>query len=274
MRERVSEKMNIKNVLYKTQNVLLTGIDMDSKNRQTAFIICEGVSMSIDRYNVPYKWDPYLSIPNKKEYKGILDGNILSMYFPFECEGLEQAGMELAKYINEQMEEYDQIVAIGHSKSGVCNANMARMLKRKCGLVFVSVPFDGTIMTDKTAVRAKVTRPEYAIYERYYNQHPVDLDIEPDSYFLTEVADFSGVEKHTCINVVSECLSLHSIADLGCKYLGWRIGYEHSDGIVSVDSQEKLGKKYPNVKTIHIDACHANSLKRLLSTRKGKYIID
>ena len=218
MRESVNEKMDIKNVLYKTRNVLLIGVDGRHKE-DTAYIVCEGLSMSVDDYNVPYKWDPYLSIPTEKKYEGILNGDIISMYFPFECKGLQKAGEDLAFYINENMKKYSQVVIIGHSKAGVCIANMARMLARKCVLVFVSAPFEGTI-------------------------------------------------------IVSECVNVHNIVDLGCKYLGHRIGYKHSDGIVSVFSQERLSKDYPTVKEIRIDASHANSLKRLLSLEKEKYIID
>ena len=273
MRESVNSKIQLENVLFKTGNLLLVKVGTKKNKTRTAYIVCEGVSLSVDKYNVPYLWDPYLSIPNEKEFKGIFQGDIFLMYFPFECEGLQQAGMELAKYIDEKMKEYDDIIVIGHSKAGVCIANMARMLKRKCVLLFVSAPFKGTIMTKKEAVKAKVTQPEYRIYEKYYNQHPVDLDIMEDSLFLQKVADLSGVKHHLCINVVSECLCLLTITDVGCMYLGWRIGYKHSDGIVSVSSQESLSKTYPNVKTIHIDASHANSLKRLFS-RRTKYIVD
>ena len=147
MRESVNEKMDIKNVLYKTRNVLLIGVDGRHKE-DTAYIVCEGLSMSVDDYNVPYKWDPYLSIPTEKEYEGILNGDIISMYFPFECKGLQKAGEDLAFYINENMKKYSQVVIIGHSKAGVCIANMARMLARKCVLVFVSAPFEGTIIVD------------------------------------------------------------------------------------------------------------------------------
>lgn len=272
MRESVNEKMDIKNVLYKTRNVLLIGVDGRHKE-DTAYIVCEGLSMSVDDYNVPYKWDPYLSIPTEKEYEGILNGDIISMYFPFECKGLQKAGEDLAFYINENMKKYSQVVIIGHSKAGVCIANMARMLARKCVLVFVSAPFEGTIIVDSFKMKKRLTTVENKVYQKYYNQHSVDLDIMPKSLFLRK-ADFSGVKNHLCINIVSECVNVHNIVDLGCKYLGHRIGYKHSDGIISVSSQERLSKDYPTVKEIRMDASHANSLKRLLSLKKEKYIIE
>ena len=96
----------------------------------------------------------------------------------------------------------------------------------------------------------------------------------PNSSFLREIADFSGVERHPCINVISECTYPRTILDLGCKYLGFRVGYKHSDGIVSVESQESLSKNYPIVGKVYINASHANSLKRLLLASKKKYIIE
>ena len=229
--------------------------------------------MSVDDYNVPYKWDPYLSIPTEKEYEGILNGDIISMYFPFECKGLQKAGEDLAFYINENMKKYSQVVIIGHSKAGVCIANMARMLARKCVLVFVSAPFEGTIIVDSFKMKKRLTTVENKVYQKYYNQHSVDLDIMPKSLFLRK-ADISGAKNHLCTNIVPEWVNVHNIVDLGCKYLGHRIGYKHSDGIISVSSQERLSKDYPTVKEIRMDASHANSLKRLLSLKKEKYIIE
>ena len=274
MRESVDQKMQL-NVLYKTQDILILNVNAcANKIRQTAYIVCEGASMSADKYNIPCRWDPFLSIPNEKEFKRISEGDIFLMYFPFECRGLQQAGEELAEYINKNMKEYSKIVVIGHSKAGVCVANMSRMLNRKCVLIFVSAPFEGTILTNEEEIKAKVSKVEYAVYRKYYNRHLVDLDIMPNSSFLREIADFSGVERHPCINVISECTYPRTILDLGCKYLGFRVGYKHSDGIVSVESQESLSKNYPIVGKVYINASHANSLKRLLLASKKKYIIE
>lgn len=61
--------------------------------------------------------------------------------------------------------------------------------------------------------------------------------------------------------------------DIGCKYLNYRLGYRHGDGIVNVASQEFLSLIYPKVQKIYIDASHANSLIRYLS-KDAKYIIQ
>ena len=82
MRESVNSKIQLENVLFKTRNLLLVKVGTKKNKSRTAYIVCEGVSLSVDKYNVPYLWDPYLSIPNEKEFKGILQGDIFLMYFP------------------------------------------------------------------------------------------------------------------------------------------------------------------------------------------------
>lgn len=260
MRVRIDEKLNIDTVLYKTPNTLLLGLR--SNKSDIAFIVCEGTSMSVDDENHPCKWGKHLTIPGEKEYN-LLEGDVITMYFPFECKGLQQAGEDLAYYINENMKRYKRIIIIGHSKAGVCIANMARMLTRKTVLIFVSAPFEGTKLADAEEVKKRVTKTEFGIYDKYFNQHPVDLDIIPNSYFLKEVADFSGVTQHACLNIVSECIGIHNVTDIMCKYIAFRMEYKHSDGIVSVASQKALSESY-QMKTMEIDASHANSLKKVL----------
>ena len=263
MRKKVDENLYIKTVLYKTTNVLLLGIT-NYEYQDRAFIICEGFSLSVNGQNHPCQWGKNLTIPDEREYAR-LPGNIIAMYFPFECQGLQQAGEDLAFYINENMRRYKHVVIIGHSKAGVCIANMARMLKRKVTLMTVSAPFKGTDMADIEKVKERLSKTEFNIFKYYYNQHPVDLDIMPNSYFLKNVADFSGVEKQKCINVVTECIWIHGVRDILCKYLAFRMGYKKSDGIVTVSSQKSLSDTYSTVQTMYIDASHVNSLNSLLT---------
>lgn len=274
MRKKVNEYLDIKTVLYKSQNVLLLRTSSIEQESKTAFIICEGSSLSIDELNIPYKWDPYLKFPNKREYKGTLKGDIIMMYFPFECKGLEEAGRDLAYYINENMYSYDNLMIIGHSKAGVCIANMAKMITRKAIFVFVSAPFEGTIINDTEKVKSMLSNKEYQIFRKYYTQHAVDIDVQKNSDFLRKVADFSGVKKHHSINVISECKDIYTCKDIVFKYFAARMGYKHSDGLVLVSSQESLTQTYPLMKTIYIDSSHAESLERLLSANRDDYIID
>lgn len=273
MRRIVNEKLEIRSVLYKTPNVLLIGGERWSgKKSKTAFIICEGTSMSLNSGNTPQQWDPFLTIPNEEEYS-YLDGDVINMYFPFECDGLQKAGEDLATYINVYMRDYETIAIIGHSKAGVCIANMARMLAKKIVLVFVSAPFNGTIMADPERVGIRVNKLENTFYKKFYKMHPVDLDVIPNSHFL-RIANFSGIKSHICINVIAKCNRPLTMTDLFYQYVGSRIGYRESDGIVTVSSQKMISLKFPTVDTLYLNASHANSLKRYMSIHREKYIIE
>ena len=96
-RIKVIDNMRINTVLYKSSNLLLLGLRNNESD--TAFIVCEGLSMDVNDENFICQWDPGMSIPTQKGYLE-LEGDIILMYFPFDCEGLENAGEELASYIN------------------------------------------------------------------------------------------------------------------------------------------------------------------------------
>lgn len=270
-RMRVDKYMCIDTVLYNSPNLLL--VETRRRTEKAAYIICEGLSMSVDtKYNVPLKWDPYMTIPNAEGYPE-QEGDIIMMYFPFECAGLKEAGIELAEYINSNMKDYEDIYIIGHSKGGVCIAKAAKWLKKRCFMVFVSAPFMGTVMADENKVKRRLNTPiEYGIYERFYKRHKVDLDIRPTEEPFRN-CDYSGVVRHQCVNVISETVNIHTPMDLGCKYLNLRMHYTHGDGIVTVATQKILSVLYSNVRTVYIDASHGNSLSRYLSKDADKYII-
>ena len=269
-RIKVIDNMRINTVLYKSSNLLLLGLRNNESD--IAFIVCEGLSMDVNDENFICQWDFGMSIPTQKEYPEF-KGDILLMYFPFDCEGLENAGEELASYINWNMYMYKNIILIGHSKAGVCFANMARLLERRTTMMFISAPFLGTKIVEPAEVARYLNFIEYSIYDKVYSKHNVDIDIMRGSNFIRN-ADYSGVKNHKCINVISEIKSIRSIADIGCYYLKQRLKYCHSDGIIEVYSQEYLNKKYSEVAKIYIDASHANSLYRVLSENRNKYIID
>lgn len=269
-RIKVIDNMKINTVLYKSSNLLLLGLKNNESN--TAFIVCEGLSMDVNDENFICKWDPGMSIPTQKGYPE-LKGDIILMYFPFECTGLKKAGEELADYINFNMYNYKNIILIGHSKAGVCFANMARLLKRRTTMMFISAPFLGTKIAEPREVARYLNFIEYRVYDKIYKQHNVDVDIIRGSRFIKN-ADYSGVKDHKCINVISEIKRIRSIADIGCCYLKHRLKYCRADGIVEVYSQEYVNQKYSEVSKIYIDASHVNSLYRVLSENRNKYIIN
>lgn len=270
-RKKVSKDLRIDNILYKSSNLLLLETRRNEVDSDNVYIICEGVSMSVDNDNILCKWDPFMTIPTSAEYPN-LRGNIINMYFPFECKGLEYAGEELAVYINFNIPHYKTVWLIGHSKGGVCFANMAKWISRRVRMDFISAPFGGTTMVDAELMKKRfATSFEYRVYQKLYKRHKVDLDLMPDSKFLAN-CDFSGVGRHICRNVISETRNVYEPVDRVCKYLNFRCLHARGDGIVTVSSQKKVNRLCKEV--IYLDASHANSLGRFLSKGWEKYIID
>lgn len=268
MRKMVERGTKIKMMEFVSRNILLCRIQQKI-DTDTLFIICDGMSMSVNEHNIITDKDPFLTIPDEKEYLNRLDGDVVAMYFTFSCKGLEKAGRDLAGYIEDCANlKYKNIILIGHSKAGVCFANAARWFKSKVCIMCVSAPFRGNILADKEEMEKRLSEKSYKIYMKYFNNHLVDREIIPMSDFLRN-ADFSGITKHHCINIVSKIKKVRSIQDWGCKYIGKIAGLEESDGIVECSSQLAIKSAI----NLYLDASHATSMKRVLSTNVDEYIL-
>lgn len=129
--------MRLRNIVYKSQNLILQQV---RKSKSTTCIIMgSGYSLSLDTSNKVIHKDPLFFPPSGKDYG---DYNVLSLFYPFECEGLSQAAFELANYINDSMENYTHIILHGHSKCGSCFVKTAEFLERKVSIVSVSSPLN------------------------------------------------------------------------------------------------------------------------------------
>ncbi len=242
----------LKNVLYESKNII---IQQTQKGNRNLIILGSGYSLSIDEQNKIVNHDPLMILPNIE----FQEETILSIFYPFESRGLEEAGKELSLFINSVMQDYDNITLIGHSKCGVCFANAAKWIKCKnVNIVTISAPFHGTTMADKEEMFKKLNWFEERIYLLIFSNHNVDKDIIPNSNFLQN-ADYSGLENYTHINIVSECPEKSSNPlDVVLKYLDKR-GEINGDGIVSKTSQQSLS--YSNTMEKDIKATHATSLE-------------
>lgn len=267
MRSRVKIGTKIRIMEFLSQNVALCRIQ-EKVGTDTLFILGEGMSMTI-KENEVIEHDPFLSIPDNNEFVDRLNGDVVEMYFMFSCKGLNAAGKDLAGYIENCANlKYKNVVLIGHSKASVCFANAARWFKGKIGIIFISSPFKGTSIANKEEMKKRMSEFEYRIYSKYFKDHQVDRDIIPNSEFLCN-ADFSGVKKHICLNIVSILETVNSLEDVGCNYLSKVLNLGKSDGIVTKTSQEALNCS----RTIYINASHANSMKRTLSMNLDKYVL-
>lgn len=242
----------LKNILYKSKNIIVQQVQEGNRD---LIVLGSGYSLSVDEQNKIINHDPLMIMPNIE----FQEETILSIFYPFESEGLERAGKELSTFVNSIKEEYDSITLIGHSKCGVCFANAVKWVEfDNINVVTISAPFEGTPMADQKAMFEKLNWFEERIYNLIFSNHKVDQDIIPDSNFMQNV-DYSGLETCKHINIVSKYPNKSkNILDILLTYLDKRAKI-NGDGIVPKDSQQAI--LYPNSTTKLIEATHATSME-------------
>ena len=188
---------HMKKVLYKSSNLIIQKLK-EGRSR-TLIVMGNGWNVSLNDNDRITKHDPIFMIP-KKELKLLIGGNadyeVITAYFPFECEGIDPSAMELANYLNHNYCDY-KIILLGHSKSAAQFAQALNYLERdekKVKLIFVSPAFGGIISDDE--VMSTLGLIDRIIYRLIFVPHKVNDDITKGSYFLTKVADFSKISEH------------------------------------------------------------------------------
>lgn len=241
----------LENILYKSDNIIIQQVQDGNRN---LIILGSGYSLSIDEQNKVVSHDPLMILPNIE----FQEETVMSIFYPFESEGLEDAGKELSTFVNSIMQEYDSITLIGHSKCGVCFANAVKWIEHKnVNIVTISAPFQGTPIAERSIVK-DLNWFEERVYTLIFSNHAVDQDIVPNSEFIQN-ADYSGLENCTHINIVSECPQKSiSPLDVVLTYLDKKVGIK-GDGIVPKTSQQYIS--YSNTIKEEIKATHATSLK-------------
>ena len=249
----VKEGDVLQNVVYRSEN-LVVHVAKEGTNEKLV-ILGSGYSLSINEQNKITNHDPLMIMPSTKEYRD--NTTVMSIFYPFECKGLEEAGKELSIFVNEIAKEYDEIILIGHSKCGVCFANAAKWIQQTVTIATVSTPFNGTLIADRKTILEKLGFFEKIAYTLIFSDHQVDKDIIPESNFIKN-ADYSGLQEHHHINIISTCPSktLNPI-EWFLIYLDKK--YVNGDGIVPEMSQ-KLTLDQTTEK--NIKATHATSLQK------------
>jgi len=254
-------------ILYSSDNVILQVIEQN-KNAQNVVILGEGYSESVNEEGIITHCDPLMFKPNINLFNQ--DTQVIYVYYPFDVEKQQErlaiAGQEIASYINENLKDYEEenIVAIGHSKCGVCFANMAQWLNRKITIVTISAPFKGTIVADKNVFKEKMNYFEFSIYNIMFSNHQVDKDIIAGSYFL-EQTNYDGLANQNHINIVSTCKKeSNNLIDNILAYINNKYSI-NGDGIVPLESQLM---EYENTIQLFIDASHATSMEKGIEVAK------
>ncbi len=254
-------------ILYKSDNVILQVLEQNKKAKNVV-ILGEGYSESVNEEGIITHCDPLMFKPNANLFNQ--DTQVIYVYYPFDVEKQKErlgiAGQEIANYINEDLEGYEEenIVAIGHSKCGVCFANMTQWLNRKITIVTISAPFKGTIVADKSLFKEKMNFFEYSIYNIMFSNHQVDKDIIAGSYFL-EQANYDGLANQNHINIVSTCQKeSDNMIDSILSYINDKYSI-NGDGIVPLESQLM---EHENTIQIFINSSHATSMEKGIEVAK------
>lgn len=254
---------------YQTDNIILHFVQRGTASGKK-IIIGSDRFMSVDSKCVVTRVKPGMK---KLWYTSKFNENdtVIDMYFTFECDGLEAAAKDLAEYIglNELGED---ILLIGHSKSGVCFYDAIKYiapyyLRSDIKLITISAPFEGTIIASNSfkKVPKKFNILLNAIHRLLFKDHATNIDISPRSEFLKllpleeEVLEMC-VHYNICSTLkeksFAECIGIHEKI---CKFFEWATGID--DGFVSLDSQFIRPKKFGfNFSEGVVHCGHMNSL--------------
>lgn len=238
------------NIVYKSQHLIIRQEQVGNRN---LIILGTGYSLSVDEQDKIVNHDPLMVLPNIE----FQEETVMSIFYPFESKGLEIAGKELSIFVNSNIQNYDSITLIGHSKCGVCFANAAKWFEHEnVNIVTISTPFQGTPVADRKAMLKKLDWFSRLIYEVVFSNHAVDKDIMPSSDFMKNV-DYSGLEKYVHINIISKNASKsQNLLDVVLAYFDKRAEV-NGDGIVPQASQQYVS--YANSIEDVIEASHATS---------------
>lgn len=98
-----SNFMKLRNVIFKTKNIIIQEVRKSTNSDcKTCIIMGSGYSLSVDEENNVIHKDPLFFPPSGNVYG---DYTVLSLFYPFECEGLSVAAKELANYIDTNMKK-------------------------------------------------------------------------------------------------------------------------------------------------------------------------
>lgn len=246
-------------IVYKGQNLIVQLVKQGTGRGGKTLIIGNGHSVTLDRNNNVVRADPgqHYFVPNIDKD----NVSIYCFYFPSFYADLEQAGIDLSRFVN-LINKAQDVILVGHSKAGICVEIACRYVKElvdKC--IAVSAPHAGTISVNPKLFCKKLNDPlvEYVCLKTFSN-HKVDRDVLPDSNVIREnIKEGKGGKWIRHINFVSvlEAKSAwRNIVDFVLWLLDRRVGI-HGDGIVPLNSQHVCWTS----EEIVLHCSHARSLE-------------
>lgn len=233
----------LEGIVYKSKNLIVQKLEKGQERNceKTLVVLGNGWNVSVDNKDKVTEHDPFFAIP--KEEVRLLKGKsyeILTAYFPFECQGIDQTGQELAQFINHNYGGY-KVIMIGHSKSGVCFANLSKWLEANgedAIVVTVSAPYGG-VKSDEENLQ-KLNALEQWLYPKIIVSHRTNDDITKDSSFLLETADFTGLSTREFYNIRSVLLENSYAYDQSILIFRWIDNKfnVNGDGVVGFKEQQ------------------------------------
>ncbi len=247
--------MKLRNVIFKTKNVIIQEVRKSTDhNCKTCIIMGSGYSLSVDEKNNVTHKDPLFFPPSGNMYG---DYTVLSLFYPFECEGLSVVAEELANYIDTNMYQYENIILHGHSKCGSCFIEATKYLKRKVTVVSVSAPLNrqGTPIANRKVFDDRLNWLEKIFFHKIFSDHNVDKDLCENSKFLTNLT-MDNLQRHNYMIIVSVCkkFTLNPVELL----LTWIDKYKNINGDGIIPRETQIPKEKPFVE---ISSTHAGSMK-------------
>ena len=219
---------------------------------KTCIIMGSGYSLSIDHENKVIYKDPLFFPPSGNAYG---DYTVLSLFYPFECEGLSCAAEELANYINFHMQQYDNIILHGHSKCGSCFVKATEWLKRRVTIISVSAPLNefGTPIANRKIFDSRLNWLEKIFFYKIFSDHNVDKDLCENSEFLINL-NMKYLIFHNYEIIVSSCdkFTINPVQLL----LIWVDKFKNinGDGIIPMNSQIPKGVPFTRILATHVDS--------------------
>lgn len=242
----------LQNVVIITQNVIIQRVKCP-KNVKKVVLIGDGSSLTIKMVNKEFiitQHEPLDKAPDiadiRKIFNNCTDTAVFLFFFSYECQGLEQAGKDIADWLKERFMKKD-ITIIGHSKSGVCVYNLVKhyMNGMNVKLLTISTPFRGTPIASREEFKKIPKKFNFVlnlIHKAIFSGHNVDQDIAVGSNFLNNV-NVEPLTNVKHINIVTSC-SFSNIfnmckdyKDIFCCLMAGCFNFQ-SDGIVPKESQK------------------------------------
>ena len=256
----------LKHIVYKSENLIIQVLKKrkGAPEEKTLVVLGNGWNVSVDENDRVVKHDPFFLLP-KAEVKLLQEKGyeIITAYFPFECSGINQSGWELARLIDREYKGY-KVILLGHSKSGVCFANLSKWLEadgKDATIITVSAPYGG-VKSDEENIE-KLNTVQQWIYSKMIIPHKTNDDVTKGSTFLLRVADFSGVATRNFYCVRSLLPEEASLFDPITNALRWVDKKLEINGDGMVGFEEQQPPLVPKKEFI-IGASHQSSMQKAI----------